>query len=314
MRTNLVVGGTGFIGGHLSEYLFTEGEISKGIFRKGSHLKIMDQCGIQCIEADLADRRSLHEPLDMVDVVYNLASPPPGRAPDEYLRFNDVGLKNLLEEAHEHGAKGFVHLSTLDIYGFGSERSIGRGRVPRPTDEYQKSKLAGEKLVTQFGESHPEMKVRIVRAAKAVGSRDPSIVTPILKMIERGKVILPSGSSSAFSMTHPKDIAQALLKAAASVGDTTPIQIKSFDLRVDDLARALLKAGGKIAEVKQQGVLSGKGLIGRYTADGIGSGLTLEEGDSSIKIAYSPKFDLDGLVAEVSAWYRKEPWVTQGPG
>ena len=76
--TNLIVGGTGFIGGHLAEYFFKEGEISKGIFRKGSHLRIMDQCGIQCIEADVMDRHTLHEPLDMVDVVYNLASPPPG--------------------------------------------------------------------------------------------------------------------------------------------------------------------------------------------------------------------------------------------
>jgi len=76
---NLIVGGTGFIGGHLAEYFFAEGEISKGIFRKGSHLRIMDQCGIQCIEADIMDRHTLHEPLDMVDVVYNLASPPPGR-------------------------------------------------------------------------------------------------------------------------------------------------------------------------------------------------------------------------------------------
>jgi nucleoside-diphosphate-sugar epimerase len=309
-----VVGGTGFIGGHLSEYLFAEGEISKGIFRKGSHLKIMDQCGIQCIEADLTDRHTLHEPLDMVDVVFNLASPPPGRAREEYLTFNDVGLRNLLEEAHEHGAKSFVHLSTLDVYGFGSGSSIGRDTVPRPTDEYQKSKLEGERVVTEFSKSHPEMKVHIVRAARAVGSRDPSIVIPILKMIERGGVTLPSGSSSGLSVTHPKDIAQALVKAAASQGDATPIQIKSFELKVDELARALLKAAGKTAEVKQQGVFSGKSLIGKYAGDGIKSGLILEEKDSSIRIAYSPKFDLDGLVGEVAAWYRKEPWVTQDLG
>ena len=309
-----MVGGTGFIGGHLSEYLFAEGEISKGIFRKGSHLKIMDQCGIQCIEADLTDRHTLHEPLDMVDVVFNLASPPPGREREEYLTFNDVGLKNLLEEAHEHGAKSFVHLSTLDVYGFGSGGSIVKDIIPHPTDEYQKSKLEGEKVVTEFCKSHPEMQVHIVRAARAVGSRDPSIVVPILKMIERGKVTLPSGSSSGLSVTHPKDIAQAMVKAAASAGDATPIQIKSFELKVDELARALLKSTGKSAEVKQQGVFSGKSLIGGYAADGIRSGLTLEERDSSIRIAYSPKFDLDGLVVEVAAWYRKEPWVTQGLG
>ena len=311
---NLIVGGTGFIGGHLAEYFFAEGEISKGIFRKGSHLRIMDQCGIQCIEADIMDRHTLHEPLDMVDVVYNLASPPPGRGHEEYVKFNKEGLGNLLEEAHEHGAKTFVHLSTLDVYGFGSGSEIGKERVPSPTDEYQRSKLEGERTVAEFGKSHPELQVRIVRAAKAVGSRDPTVVTPILKMVERGKVVLPSGSSTKLSVTHPKDAAQALLKAASSVGDWTPYQVRSFDVSVDELARALMEAGGKSAEVKQQGVFSGKSLMAQYTSEEIKAGLTLQEQDSSKKLAYSPAFGLEKVVTEVSGWYRKEPWVTKDLG
>src|SRR5580704_7844247 len=99
---NLIVGGTGFIGGHLAEYFFQEGEISKGVFRKGSHLRILDQCGIQCIEADLLDRGTLHEALDGVNVVYNLASPTPDHeGQGDYLDANTKGLRNLLDEAEE---------------------------------------------------------------------------------------------------------------------------------------------------------------------------------------------------------------------
>lgn len=308
---NLIVGGTGFIGGHLSEYFFAQGEISKGIFRKGSHLKIMDQCGIQCIEADIADRHSLHEPLDMVDVVYNLASPPPGRRREEYVRFNEIGLRNLLEEAHEHGVKSFVHLSTLDVYGFGSGRSVGAGRVPRPSGEYQNSKLEGERIVAEFGRTNPELQVRVVRAAKAVGSREPGVVVPILTMAERGQVILPPSSSARFSMSHPKDIAQALLKAAASAGDPGLLQVKSFDASIDELANAILGSIGKRAELKRQGVFSGKSLVEQYAADEIKAGLSLEEQDSPRKIGYAPAFSLEKLATEVSEWYRKEPWVTQ---
>lgn len=127
----------------------------------------MDQCGVQCLEADVMDRHTLHEPLDMVDVVYNLASPPAGRDAGEYGKFNTVALNNLLEEANEHGAKMFVHLSCLDVYG--DAGVIESTSVPRPVDEYQKSKLAGENLVVEFGRNHPDMKVRVVRAALAVG-------------------------------------------------------------------------------------------------------------------------------------------------
>ena len=57
---NLLVGATGFIGGHLVEHLFQQGELSKATFRKGSHLKILDTNGVQGVEADLLDHQSLH--------------------------------------------------------------------------------------------------------------------------------------------------------------------------------------------------------------------------------------------------------------
>ena len=307
--TNLIVGGTGFIGGHLAEYFFSEGEISKGIFRKGSHLRILDQCGIQCLEADLMDRNSLHEPLDAVDVVYFLASPPSGREVD-YAGFSRNALANLLGECLDHGVKTFVYLSCLDVYGFGSGRTIGRDRAVGPTDEYQKSKLDGERIVSEFSRTHPEVQVRIVRAAKAVGSREASVVIPILKMMEGGKVILPGGGRNRLSLAHPKDVAKALLMAANYGGGSGPFQVKSFDASADELSRALASACGKVVEVKQQGMFN-KGLIGKYAADEMAAGLVLEEDESAKKIGYIPVFDLMKVVEEVSAWYRKEPWATR---
>ena len=128
---NLIVGGTGFIGGHLAEYFFQEGEISKGVFRKGSHLRIMDQCGIQILEADLIDKESLHEALEMVNVVYNLASPTPDHeGQGDYLEVNTKGLRNLLEEAEEHGVNDFVHLSTLGRLRLQEEEGGREGMSP----------------------------------------------------------------------------------------------------------------------------------------------------------------------------------------
>jgi nucleoside-diphosphate-sugar epimerase len=306
------VGGTGFIGGHLAEYFFAEGEISKGVFRKGSHLRIMDQCGIQCLEADIGDRHSLHEPLDAVDVLYFLASPPPGRTREEYSEFNRVGLGGMLEEAHEHGVKTFVYLSCLGVYGLRPGGPIEKGRLPRPSDDHESSKLEGEGMVRDFGKRHPELQVRVVRAARTIGSRDPAIVTPILKMVGRGRVILPQGSSARNSVTHPKDVAQALLRAANSQIDA-PLQVKSFDVSLEELAESLVRASGKSVEIKRQGVLSGKSLVARDAAEAMGGGLTLEEQDLWKTVAYSPVFDLEKTVAEVSAWHNKEPWVTRDP-
>jgi nucleoside-diphosphate-sugar epimerase len=271
----------------------------------------MDQCGIQCLEADIADERTLHEPMDMVDVVYSLASPPPGRSAGEYAEFNEKGLRNLLKEAGEHGVKTFVHLSTLDVFGFGQGNAIGAEAAPRPTDEYQRSKLEGERIVAEFGKGHPEIQVRIVRAAKAVGPRDTLLATPLLKMVERGKVVLPPGSSSVMSFTHPKDVAQALLKASGSVGDWTPYQVKSFDASAEDLARAILRSEGGSAEVRQQSMFSGRSIVPQYAAEQIRAGLRLEEAVTAGKLGFAPAYDLEKVASEISAWHRKEPWVTK---
>ena len=132
---NLLVGGTGFVGGHVVEYLFQQGEISKGIFRKGAHLKIMDSSGVQGIEADLLDHHSLHEAMEGTDAVYSMASPMPG-ADSDFIGVNTEGILNLLEAAKESRVKAFIHLSTVDVHG--SHPGVIDASTPvAPANEYQ---------------------------------------------------------------------------------------------------------------------------------------------------------------------------------
>jgi dihydroflavonol-4-reductase len=194
---NLLVGATGFVGGHVVEYLFQQGEISKGIFRKGSHLKIMDANGVQGLEADLLDHHSLHEAMEGADVVYNLASPMPD-SDDGFQQVNTEGILNLLEVATEAKAKAFVHLSTIEIFGFGAGR-VTSDSSPRPSNDYQKSKAEAERILLEFAKRKTEPRVAIVRSAKAVGSRDESVVVPIIKMAGSGKVRLPRSRVMSYS-------------------------------------------------------------------------------------------------------------------
>jgi len=303
------VGGTGLVGGHLAEYFFKEGEISKGIFRKGSHLRIMDQCGIQCLEADLMDRHALHEPLDMVDVVYNLASPPPAAREEEFATFANTCLDNLLEEANEHGAKAFVHLSCLDVYG--NRGAITASTVPNPRDRYQKAKLDAENIVIAFGQKNPDLKVKVVRAARVVGPRDRTVTAPIARMAEKGKVVLPREGSSPLSLSHPKDVAQALLKAASYSGNIQPILVKSFDASLEEYSKAIIATTSKKAEVKQAGLMSGKSLIPEYALEQVRALRTIGTEDSWSKIRYAPSYSVQKTAEEVSEWLRKEPWATK---
>jgi nucleoside-diphosphate-sugar epimerase len=311
---NLIVGGTGFIGGHLAEYFFQEGEISKGVFRKNSYLRIMDQCGIQCLEADLLDKESLHEPLEMVNVVYNLASPTPDHEGQEgdFLEVNTKGLRNLLEEAEEHGVKDFVHLSTLDVFGF-KKRRVGAdedavGAQASPSHPYQKAKLQAEMIIQEFSKKGGEMRLKVVRAARATGPRDMTLALPILRMMEGGSVVIPSGG--AMSFTHPRDVAKALYRVATAGEGGKVYQVKSFDSTPEELARAVVEACGKTVQVKGEGFLSKTGLP-PYTASQMRAGMFLETQGSWGAVSYSPEYDLKRTSREIAEWHGKEPWLTE---
>jgi len=301
---NLLVGATGFVGGHVVEYLFQQGEISKGVFRKGSHLKTMDANGVQCLEADLLDHHSLHEAMEGVDIVYNLASPMPGSDTD-FQRVNTEGLLNLLEVATESKTKAFVHLSTVEIFGFGAGK-VTSTSSSHPTNEYQKSKAEAERILLEFAKRKPEPRVVIIRSAKAVGSRDESMVVPILKMLGSGKVVVPRAGVMSFS--HPRDIAQAMFRAASGAFPTGSIfQMKSFDSTVDELARAIVAAVGARADVKGQGMLSGS-QFPKYATEEIRASLFLEEQTNLKQLGYEPQYSLKATGEEIASWYRREPW------
>ena len=304
---NLLVGGTGFIGGHVVEYLFQQGEISKGVFRMGSHLKIMDSSGVQGIEADLLDHHSLHEAMEGVDVVYSMASPMPGTDTD-FMGFNTEGMLNLLDVAKESKVRALVHLSTLDVYG-PRPGPIVASSLPAPANEYQRAKAEAERLLLEFSKRAPEPRVTIIRAARAVGSRDQSLVAPILRMALSGKITLPSAGAMSFS--HPLDIAQALFgSAGASLPTGRVILLKSFDATPEALAEGIAEAAGRKAEVRKQGLFSSSTLP-KYASEQLRAAARIGVQPDWKDIGYAPKYDLKGACEEIAAWSRKEPWAVE---
>ncbi len=304
---NLLVGATGFVGGHVVEYLFQQGEISKGTFRKGSHLKIMDASGVQGMEADLLDHHSLHEAMEGADTIYNLASPMPDSDAD-FLKVNTEGVLNLLEVATELGVKTFVHLSTLDVYGFGN-REVSDATPLAPSNEYQKAKSEAERLLKESSKRSPLPRIVVIRAARAVGSRDESLTIPLLRMIESGKVLLPS--SGVMSFSHPQDIAQAMYKAATGLAPTgSTYLVKSFDSTPDDLTRELVSKLGVSADVRREGLL-GRSSLPRYTSEQLKAAVRIADQQKWKELGYGPLFTLQTTCDEIAKWYGKEPWATE---
>jgi nucleoside-diphosphate-sugar epimerase len=289
------------------EYLFQQNEISKATFRKGSHLKILDLNGAQGVEADLLDHQSLHEAAEGTDTIFSMASPMPGDGED-FEGVNNRGLRNLVEVAQEMRVKTVVHLSTIDVYGFG-KGEVSSESVPSPGDDYQRAKLDGERILTDFASRSPQPRIVLVRAARAVGSRDESLVIPLLRMIKKGRVTVPRGSVMSF--THPKDIAQAMYKASVNPVNTGgTFLVKSFDAEVGALVGSLSRAVGADAEVRKAGVFS-RTELPEYATRQLNASLRFAPQTNWDSLGYAPAFDLQSTCMEIAQWYKRESWVTE---
>ncbi|HME18482.1 MAG TPA: SDR family oxidoreductase, partial [Nitrososphaerales archaeon] len=214
----------------------------------------------------------------------------------------------LLEVAREAGVKTIVYLSTLDVFGFGAG-TVNAQTPIRASDPYQSSKVSAEKVLLDFAGKNAVPRVVVIRAARAIGSRDSTLAVPLLRMITSHRVVLPR--SSEMSFTHPKDIAQAMYRAAANEALPGGVYlIKSFDSSPEDLAKELAKAVGIPAAVRRAGFLS-RPELPRYTARQLEASLRLAPQANWKTVEYSPEYDLEKTCAEIASWYKKEPWVTE---
>ena len=289
------------------EYLFQQGEISKGTFRKGSHLKIMDSKGVQGMEVDLLDHHSLHEAMEGADTIYNMASPMPGEDSD-FMKVNAEGVLNLLEVAIELGVKSFVQLSTIEVFGFSAKR-ISDESVPNPVGEYQKGKAEAERLLMESSKRSQLPRVVIIRASRAIGSRDQSLTVPLLRMIEAGRVILPNSGPMSFS--HPLDIAQAMYRAATgNLPSGSTFLVKSFDASPEQISRELVTTLGARADIRKEGMFS-KSPLSPYTISQLNAALKIDSQPRWTDLGYEPEINQRATCEEIARWFRKEPWATE---
>src|SRR5689334_81020 len=133
-RSILVTGGAGFIGSHLVDRLFAEGDWSvtviddfndfydPAIKRRNiaEHLKAPDY---NLVEADIRDVKALQKLFALIkfDVIVHLAARagvrPSLTEPELYTSTNIVGTQNLLELARKHRVRQFVFGSSSSVYG-----------------------------------------------------------------------------------------------------------------------------------------------------------------------------------------------------
>ncbi|MGC7404765.1 complex I NDUFA9 subunit family protein [Pandoraea pneumonica] len=210
MRYNVcVVGGTGFIGGHLVARLVSSGHAVRLPTRRVEAAKALGVLpGVELVECDVHDPRALERVIAGSDAVINLVGvlhsdrgTPYGRA---FARAHVELPRKIAQACSDRGISRLLHMSAL-------------GADSNGPSMYQRSKGDGEKAIRETG-----IPVTIFRPSVVFGPGDNFLNT--FARLQRRLPVVPLASAKArFQPIYVIDVAQAFAGALdndATLGKT----------------------------------------------------------------------------------------------
>ncbi|MCY2925999.1 MAG: NAD-dependent epimerase/dehydratase family protein [Planctomycetota bacterium] len=321
----LVTGASGFVGSHLVERLLGEGAQVACLARAGSDLARLAEAGAAVIRPDWEDPAALARATDGADVVFHAAGLTRGRSAGEYMAANAAVTARLVQAAASAGVGRFVYVSSLAAAGPNpSVAPLDESYLARPSDDYGRSKLAGEAIVLA---ASPALPVTIVRPPAVYGPRDRNFL-PLFRTARRwGVVPAIGGREKLVSFVYAADLAEGIRLAGmapAAAGQTYFLGSGTHSMGevVAAMAAALGRPLRLLAVPKPLAFLAGEfgqlvwALTGRSQIlsrrkirDLLQPRWTCTWGKALRELNYQPAFDLPAGMKQTVEWYVREGWI-----
>lgn len=252
----LVTGGSGYVGKHFLSSLKRDFPLLQIFVAQRSYFFALDNdISFQKVHIDLT------QPIDIdiqVDTIFHVA----GEKKDESKMWdiNYSGTKRLLEWALQHGVKKFVYLSSVGVYGAGTNAGIVKeNHERRPENIYEKSKKSAEDLVCKTCASSGIDYV-IVQPSNVIGIVDRGAfhLLGLIRSVKKGYFTF-FGKGSYFNYVSVEDVAAAIISTIRQEANNktfiinTPITLsQAVDIIADQLnmiapGRCLPKSFGFLA-------------------------------------------------------------------
>ena len=214
--TTLVTGASGFTGSHTVKHLLSQGHPVRAMVRTDSDLARLAIPGLDMVNADLGDRRSLKVACDGVRrIIHCAAYVDLGRTDSERMqRVNVEGTQALLDAAQASGVQRFVHCSTIGVFG------DTQGQIADEGFQRQQMGVSG-------AYDHTKLEAqRRVDAAKAEGFETVSVLPSgifgvgdphfgqVVARFRQGRLPFWPALDRPTGIVHVEDVASALVLAA----------------------------------------------------------------------------------------------------
>lgn len=268
----LITGATGFIGGQLAERLIAAGIRPRLLVRNPSRLKPAVAAAADIVVGDLADLAALRVAVRNTSTIFHCAANVnTWDRWENYLTPNVDGVRHLLQAMeHEGVPRGrFVHLSSVDVYGFPPSACDEGARSDGGAFAYGRSKALGEKELRE-GAERLNLSYVILRPTNVVGPHS-QFVHRMGHELQSGLMLKINRGRADFGFLYIDNLLDCMLWAASAataehecfnVSDPEPVTWARFitDFRtgiggrgfVLDLPYFLANAAGMVIEAPSQ--------------------------------------------------------------
>ncbi|MDP6978432.1 MAG: NAD-dependent epimerase/dehydratase family protein, partial [Myxococcota bacterium] len=146
-----------------------------------------------------------------------------GLSMDACLRVNRDGTRNIAAEAAAAGARRFVHLSSVSVYGRAIGHPIDEETPLRKIgDPYGDTKIDAERILGGFGE-RAELDVTMFRPTVITGPGDDKFLGKVAANLRGGGARIVGRGTHAVDALHVDDVVELLARAltdSRSIGRT----------------------------------------------------------------------------------------------
>ena len=177
MHKIVITGGCGFIGSHLSEYIYQVFKKSKIIIidkityaaSKKNISNIIRSKRVKFIKDDICNFKKILKHTKKVDLMIHVAAEShvdnSYNLNDNFIMTNVLGTKNVMEACKINKIKKIIHVSTDEIYGEIYNSSFKEDSKFNPSNPYSSSKAAAEMIINGYIHSY-NLPIIIIRSNK----------------------------------------------------------------------------------------------------------------------------------------------------
>lgn len=172
MKTILLTGCSGYIGGTIAPYLKRRGFSVIGLDRKPYPYTSHNLDGF--IQGDLRDDALMKQIPYGIDTVCHLAAAKDdwGLSDREYFEDNVTATRKLLDAGSERGIKSWLFFSSVAVLG-SSSAALNESAPVAPKGAYGESKAEGEMFFRKLSEREPSARIIIIRPSVVFGPDNP---------------------------------------------------------------------------------------------------------------------------------------------